>query len=310
MKYAILSDIHGNLPALKLALEDARKNGADGFLFAGDYCTSVPWGNDVIYLLRSMPAARIISGNEEGYLHIRPGDDGQFQVTRWMARQLSPENLAWLDALPAQLSFECEGVGIHMSHSSEPFIGQAELGPFRTCNLSLRYPPGLVAREFFLNDVRTTLAADETFRHRLAELPKGVYIFGHTHSQWHARFGDHLFINPGSCGIVLDRTGFGAPYTLLTVENGQCTVEERRVRYDAEALIEQVKQTEQYGAARVWSEVIFHQWRTCCEHVIHFLLYCEDFAQKTGDPRRPFAVDTWEAAHEAWVKEGRPLHKL
>ena len=37
MKYAIISDVHGNAHALRLALEDARREGAQGFLFAGDY---------------------------------------------------------------------------------------------------------------------------------------------------------------------------------------------------------------------------------------------------------------------------------
>lgn len=131
-----------------------------------------------------------------------------------------------------------------------------------------------------------------------------MYIFGHTHCQWHARFGDHLFINPGSCGVPLDCGDFGAPYTLLTVENGQCTVEERRIWYDVENLISQVRQSEQYKAARVWSEVIFHEWRACRERVIYFLYHMEKYARKIGDPRRPFMPDTWEAGFEDWIKNG------
>ena len=43
MKYAIVSDIHGNLPALNKVIEDARKNGAESYIFVGDYCLSNPW---------------------------------------------------------------------------------------------------------------------------------------------------------------------------------------------------------------------------------------------------------------------------
>lgn len=60
MKYAIISDIHGNMPALKLVLEDARKQGADAFLFAGDYCVSAPWFNEVVACMRSLTNARFI----------------------------------------------------------------------------------------------------------------------------------------------------------------------------------------------------------------------------------------------------------
>lgn len=35
MRFAVISDIHGNLPALDTVVEDAKKNRADGFLFAG-----------------------------------------------------------------------------------------------------------------------------------------------------------------------------------------------------------------------------------------------------------------------------------
>ena len=36
MKYAVFSDIHGNLPALQAVLRDAEGNGCEGYLCAGD----------------------------------------------------------------------------------------------------------------------------------------------------------------------------------------------------------------------------------------------------------------------------------
>lgn len=40
MRFAIVSDIHGNLPALNAVIEDAGKNSIDTFIFVGDYCLS------------------------------------------------------------------------------------------------------------------------------------------------------------------------------------------------------------------------------------------------------------------------------
>ena len=37
MKFAIISDIHGNLPSLNAVLEDAERNGAESYIFVGDY---------------------------------------------------------------------------------------------------------------------------------------------------------------------------------------------------------------------------------------------------------------------------------
>ncbi|MBP5450736.1 MAG: metallophosphoesterase family protein [Treponema sp.] len=43
MKYAIISDIHGNFPALQAILKDAKNQNINHYLFAGDYCLSGPW---------------------------------------------------------------------------------------------------------------------------------------------------------------------------------------------------------------------------------------------------------------------------
>ena len=40
MKYAVISDVHGNYPALEAVLKDAGSQGISAFLFAGDYCIS------------------------------------------------------------------------------------------------------------------------------------------------------------------------------------------------------------------------------------------------------------------------------
>lgn len=303
MKYAIIADVHGNAPALQLALDDARRQGAEAFLFAGDYCIRAPWPNEVIEALRATEPKYVICGNEERYLHVPESDDGQFAVSRWCKHALKPEHHAWVDALPERVDFCCEGVGIHMAHSSEAFIGDAEVSRFATRMLPLRYPDGPITRAFFLADIRRTLAGDAALARRLAELPGGVYIFGHTHSQWHARFGDHLLINPGACGQPLDCMDFGAPYTLLTVQDGRVEVEERRVHYDAEVLIARVKASDQYREAPVWSEIVFGEWRGCRELAMYFLRYAEAYARRIGDPVRPFTRDTWNAAYEAWKKE-------
>ena len=47
MKYAIISDIHGNHPALIAALADVEKQKVDKTLFLGDYYMGLPWGNEV-----------------------------------------------------------------------------------------------------------------------------------------------------------------------------------------------------------------------------------------------------------------------
>ena len=52
MKIAVISDIHGNLPALEAVLRDAEKRGIAEFIFAGDYCLSGPYPDACISAVR------------------------------------------------------------------------------------------------------------------------------------------------------------------------------------------------------------------------------------------------------------------
>lgn len=305
MKYAVLADIHGNFPALQLAVQDALANGAQGFLLAGDYAISAPWPCETADLLRSLPNARLVCGNEERYLHVPDGDDGQFAVSRACRDALGPQRIAWFDSLPEELRFHDSGVQVSIAHSSDTFIGQAELGRFSTMQVCLRYGTRKIAREQLLNDIRASLQCDSELAQRLPGM-QGVYIFGHTHCQWHAYLGDVLLLNPGSCGLALDCGEFGACYSLLSIENGRAHVEERRVPYDVEGLIGRMRQTQLYARSRVWCEVICGELRGCREQVMFFLHYAEHFAREKGDSRRPFARETWEEAFVQWDALGRP----
>ncbi len=307
MKYAVISDVHGNAPALRLALADAAAHGVDGYLLAGDYCISAPWGHEVVDILRGLPNARIIRGNDEAHLDVPPGDDGQFEVSRWCMSTLAPEDKTWLDALPETLTFTCEGVTIHMAHSSQHFVGKCLHEKFRTSVLPGFYPDGPASREALQADFHMLWKKDE-FRAHIAALDKGVYVFGHNHIQAWGEFDGRVLVNPGSVGLPLDCCCFGAAYSLLTIENGLVSVEERRIPYDAEDLIAQVKSTGQYAAARIWTEIIFSEWRTVREKVYQFLNHCERYAESIGDARRPFAKSTWEAAYTQWVAHAQEWH--
>lgn len=309
LKYAILSDIHGNMPALQLVLEDAKQHQVDGYLLAGDYSIRAPWFNEVIPALCSLPNALAVRGNEEAYLHLPRGNDAQFAICYWAASRMHPDNLAWLDALPQRLDWDIDGTGMHMVHSLDAFLGKDVSHLFRTSVLALRYPDRPISSERFLRDNRELMAGIPGFAQKLAALPQGIYIYGHNHAQSHVRFGNHLFINPGSCGQPLDCMRFAACYTLLTIENGEWLVEQRRIPYDPRPLIAQVKRTEQYKAAPVWSNLVFLDWLTCSEHMVYFLRYAEAYARRTGDSRRPFMRDTFEAAFYAWAAEDYPLYK-
>lgn len=302
MKYAIISDIHGNNIALQNVCKDAEENQADAFIFAGDYCVSAPWPREVVETLMNMKHAWIVRGNEEQYLHTAEGDDGQFEISRWSRHQLSAEQIEWLDNLSERLDINDEIFDIHIAHKSEEFIGTIECEHFHPYRIANRYDNQVISHEKMLSMINTVFDRDTEFLERQKQLPKGIYIFGHSHIQWHKEIEGHWYINPGSCGLPMDCETFGAPYTLLTVDENHVRVEERRVRYDVYDLMEKVKKTSQYEEAYVWSELTFREWLHSRDHVDFFLKFAEEYANKTGDNRRLFGKDTWQEAFVQWEK--------
>lgn len=300
MKYAIISDIHGNNIALQNILNDTRMNQADAYIFVGDYCVSAPWPREVVETLQNMKDAFIVRGNEEHYLHSHEGSDGQFEISRWCKHQLQTEQIQWLDQLPERLEVSDGAYNIHIAHKSEEFIGTIESDNFHPFLIAAQHKNGIIPHEEMLIMINDILDKNKEFVNRQRQIPKGIYIFGHSHIQWHKEMDGHLYINPGSCGLPLDCEKFGAPYTLLTVNKDNVSVEERRVRYDVYDLIEKAKKTDQYKEAYVWSEITFKEWIHSRDHVDFFLKFADDYANKIGDSRRPFEKETWCEAFVQW----------
>lgn len=68
MKFLVYSDVHGNLPAFKAVLNDAKK--CDGYICLGDLVDYGPCSNECVDLALSLPNSIIIMGNhEEDYIN-------------------------------------------------------------------------------------------------------------------------------------------------------------------------------------------------------------------------------------------------
>lgn len=307
MKIAVMSDVHGNLPALRKVLEDAEKRGVDEFIIAGDYCLSGAWPDECIKTLMEIPNKVMIRGNEEGYLENLIGKDqsawtdGQMQISYYCYRSIEPERLDCILSLPHTAEFERNGVKIHLAHSSVCFIGDCEFGKFGPAKLSKKYANSDVTTEVVRNDIHEMLDADPAFSEKVDELEDGIYVFGHSHIQWSYKSKNVLLVNPGSCGLPLDAIKDSVPYTVLTIsDKGETEVEEIRIPFPMKPYVEELKQTTQYAEAKVWTKVIIKELLTAREHLYYFLSFAERYADGIGDKRRPFAVETWEGAYKAW----------
>jgi diadenosine tetraphosphatase ApaH/serine/threonine PP2A family protein phosphatase len=103
MRYGIISDVHGNLEALQAAIDHLRLQGAERWAFLGD---AVGYGADpdaVCTTLRALGGVAIL-GNHDAAVAGRMDTSGYYEAAQealsWCRGQLSPDNLAWLRALP------------------------------------------------------------------------------------------------------------------------------------------------------------------------------------------------------------------
>src|SRR5688572_8215245 len=62
---AIISDIHGNLPALKVVLKDIKKRNIDTIYCLGDLVDFAPWHNEVIDIIRDLKIPCIMGNHDE-----------------------------------------------------------------------------------------------------------------------------------------------------------------------------------------------------------------------------------------------------
>ncbi|MEG1427816.1 MAG: metallophosphoesterase family protein, partial [Oscillospiraceae bacterium] len=204
MKYAIISDIHGNSLALRAVLEDGKNKNVDRFLFCGYYFMSEGDPNDAVTQLKNTPNSVIISGNHEGYLrnleNTDPADwvSPQFAPLYQSFRTLTQENRRYLETLPEYADIEDGEIELHMAHKSTVFFGDAEMREYSSLQFLKKYENRPYSREIFLRDIQEYLERDLEFLQTLDTICAGIYIFGHTHVQWHAKIGDTLFINPGA----------------------------------------------------------------------------------------------------------------
>ena len=225
MRYALLSDVHANLPALEAVLQHVtRTAGVDGTFHLGDLVGYAPWPNEVVALLRAKGIAGI-AGNYDStvgldYEHCgcRYEDPKQEALSHvsfaWTKAHVSPETRAYLAALPFRVDLRPLG-----AHASGPTVALVHGTPT-------------------LNTVYWTEDRSDDFcskMARLAGLKAGdVIAFGHTHLPWRRVVDGIHFVNTGSVGRPKDGD-WRAGYVILDVTAAGVQVEVVRVQYDVEA---------------------------------------------------------------------------
>jgi 4-amino-4-deoxy-L-arabinose transferase-like glycosyltransferase/diadenosine tetraphosphatase ApaH/serine/threonine PP2A family protein phosphatase len=103
MRYAIISDIHGNLEALEAALDDIKSQKCTDIVCLGDIVGYGANPKECLDLIRSLNIP-VVKGNHDEYIgsDLDPEgfNDAAAEVVRWTRAQLTPEDREWLRNLP------------------------------------------------------------------------------------------------------------------------------------------------------------------------------------------------------------------
>lgn len=226
-RVAVLSDIHGMLPALDRVLDEPLVRSAELIVVTGDH-TWGPQPAEVLDRLTELgDRALLIRGNaDRELLSMSRGIDvglNDDPVSVWGAAQLTPAHQSLLDAMPERATIDVDGFGpVFFSHAT-PRNDE----------------------EVVLVDSRLDRWA-EVYR----DLPTEVetVVCGHTHMPFARLVDGRLVVNPGSVGLPYGRAG--AHWAVL--DNGSVTLSRSRV--DPDDLIRDVTAASSMAGVSAWLE--------------------------------------------------------
>jgi len=201
MRIAIVSDIHGNLPALEAVLADLEQVRPDLVLHGGDLALGGPHPAEVVDRVRELGWASVL-GNTDEAIAEEPAvlEKRSAFVAQAAARTrevLGAERIAWLAGRPLEQRAE----GIALVHAV----------------------PGdcwaIVAHD----------ASDDELRKAYGRLGVPIAVYGHLHHPYVRRLDGLTVVNSGSVSLSLDGD---VRATYLVIDDGR--VEHRRLAYDVE----------------------------------------------------------------------------
>lgn len=240
MQLAVLSDIHGNLEALEVALADLeRQDSVDMLWVLGDLAAFGPRPVECIQRVRGLrdrygeDKVRYVRGNTDRYLvrGTRPvnppaEDEAAFQkmvasvpsrdtTLNWALGLLNFDDYRFLAKLEREVTLEAPGYGWIVGYHGTPGDDEGFLRPETP------------------NDEALDSLMDREGR---------MGIGGHIHVQMDRDLGTWRAINVGSVGMSFDQPGH-VQWGLFTFEDGEAHVDLRRLPYDTGALFDDFRES-------------------------------------------------------------------
>ena len=253
---AVLSDLHGNLPALEAVLADLAAFGVDQVIVAGDVINWGPFSAQVTARVVESGWA-VIRGNNEFYLtdYGTPrapaawSDAGVWPLLPWLQRQLAGRCATLIAGWPDSLSLRFpDAPPIRVVHGSPRSNTEGIYGD---------WPASAVAA-------------------MLAGVEETIVISGHTHQALDRQIpgrpdgGSWRVLNPGTVGAPLGGRAVSS-YLLLEGQADGWTAAVRELPFDTEPILREFERQDFEAVCGVVGHFVMEEFRHSRAELVPFL---------------------------------------
>ena len=244
MRLGLISDIHGNLPALETVLDHLRRARVDQLVCLGDVAAFGPQPREALSRLRATGCA-VVMGNTDAWLldprphAVRDADSQRVtDIEMWCAVRLTADDLDYVRTFQPTVEVALGGKARALCFHGSP---RAD------------------------TEIIAAATPDDELDRIFAGFSATVMAGGHTHAQMFRRHREMIILNPGSVGLPYERHAQGeearnpawAEYALVDWEGGDLAVTLRRAPYDVAPVIRAALESEMPHAewwTRGWLE--------------------------------------------------------
>ena len=262
MRLAVISDVHGNLPALEKAFSFIDKVNIDGIIWCGDYVTDILLSHEVLEFIRLKNKKYkhwIIKGNREDYmLDYHNSSDKDFSlidVTGSLLltyNSLSEDDMEYISSLSDEIVVDIKGCPkIYVSHK---------------LNSSCGYK---------------------------------YHVFGHIHKQGLFIKNDCRFINPGSVGQCCSGVS-GLEFALIELVDSEWNTHFYHMNYDLDFVCDTIRHSLLSTCKYHWDDILIKTLRTGHNYVEDYTNLAKEVSKKCGIDVSSYSVipdKVWDYAY-------------
>ncbi|WP_294326967.1 metallophosphoesterase [uncultured Chryseobacterium sp.] len=229
IQIAVLSDVHGNLPALEVVLKDIEERGIYQKFCLGDLVDFAPWGNEVIEKIKTLNIPCLMGNHDERIAfdipviplskHSEEETKARFVAIDHSKNHITDENKKFLSKLPFHLKLNYK-------------IGN------KHWNIQLMHS-SLESNDTYLYESEN----DEVFINMLEDSKADIIVMGHTHLSFKKQFENNKWaVNCGSVGRSKEENRL-ASYLVLTLDGEKIIPEIVQINYPLEETARQIEES-------------------------------------------------------------------